>query len=312
MAYSNRFNLGFYLEPIESIEIQHGDGFTRENEVVDFLLRLNSKIKVVLNLQNLSSRLEQTNLRKIELKPNIFNLFVKIPILNIISKTFNFQIRVLLSDAYPFTSRFPDSYSSVKKVDLVSRFEEDIFFNVHVHLRHSTLSKKSNRHVSPQFFLGWLNYIKETAQNVKLPIRLFVHTDCEISNYDPGLISSHLTSETEKYWNAIGVTDDSGQLDYTTISLYKDLIAKIDTIFPDYEIIYGLDPVQAWSVMAQSDVILASKSSFSFVGALLSNAAIVIAPELEMQCPSNWIIGDYNLQHNSDKFFRLLSNKNYS
>jgi hypothetical protein len=126
------------------------------------------------------------------------------------------------------------------------------------------------------------------------------------------LVSSHLTPETENYWKAIGVTDDSGQLDMTTISLYKDLITKIEAMYPNYEIIHGLDPVQAWSVMAQSDVILTSKSSFSFVGALLSNAAIIIAPELEMECPSDWIVGDYNLAHNSDEFFRLLSNKNFS
>ena len=312
VAYSNRFNLGFDLNPVDSIEIQHGDGFISENEIVDFLLRLNSKIKDVLNLQNLFSKMELANFRNIELNSNVFSLFVKIPILNIISKTFNLQIRVLLSDAYPFTSRFPDSYSSVKKVDLISGFKEDIFLNVQVHLRHSTLSEKSNRHVSPKFFLGWLNYIKETAQNGKLPIRVLVHTDCEISNYDPGLVSSHLTSETEKYWNAIGVTDESGQLDLTTVSLYRDLIAKIEAIFPDYEVVYGLDPVQAWSLMAQSDVILASKSSFSFIGALLSNAAIVVAPELEMECPSDWIVGDYNFGHNSGKFFRLFSNKNFS
>ncbi len=312
VAYSNRFNLGFYFEPVDSIEIQHGDGFNSENEIDDFLLRLNSKIKDVLNLQKSFSKMELANFRNIELRSNKFNLFVRIPVLNIISKAFNLTIRILLSDAYPFTSRFPDSYSSVKKVELVSGLKDGIFLNVQLHLRHSTLSEKSNRHVSPEFFLGWLNYINEAAQNGKFLIRLLVHTDCEISNYDPGLVSSHLTPETENYWKAIGVTDDSGQLDMTTISLYKDLITKIEAMYPNYEIIHGLDPVQAWSVMAQSDVILTSKSSFSFVGALLSNAAIIIAPELEMECPSDWIVGDYNLAHNSDEFFRLLSNKNFS
>jgi hypothetical protein len=312
VAYSNRFNLGFDLEPVDFIEIQHGDGFNSENEIVDFLLRLNRKINDVLNLQNTFSKKELATFRHLKLKSNVYNLFVRIPILNVISKVFNLAIRISLSDAYPFTSRFPDTYYSIKKVELVSRLKADFFFDVQVHLRHSTLSEKSNRHVSSDFFLGWLNYINETARNAKLSIRLLIHTDCELSNYNPGLVSSHLTPETENYWNSIGVTDDSGQLDLTTISLYKDLITKIEAIFPNYEIIYGLDPVQAWSVMAQSDVILTSKSSFSFIGALLSNDAIIIAPELEMACPSDWIVGEYNFGQNSDTFFRLLSNKDFS
>ncbi len=312
MAYSNRFNLGFVLEPVDFIEIQHGDGFNCEDEIADFLLRLNDKITDILSLQHTFSKTELVNFKSFELKPNVFNLFVRIPALKILSEIFNVKIRISLSDAYPFTSRFPDSYSSVKKIELVSGLKEDNFLNVQVHLRHSTLSEKSNRHVSPEFFLGWLNYIKETAENSQLLIRLLVHTDCVISNYNPGLVSSHLTPETENYWNAIGVTDDSGQLDLTTISLYKDLMAKIDAICPNHEIIFGLNPVQAWSVMAQSDVILTSKSSFSFIGALLSNTAIIIAPELEMKCPSDWIVGDYNFAHNSDRFFRLFSNKNFS
>jgi hypothetical protein len=311
-AYSIRFNMDFDLEPINAIEVQHGDSFKSEDEIHDYLLKLNRKIPDILNLENMFSRTELARYKSLNLDSNVLNLFFIIPILNIFSRAFNLKIRVLLTDAYHFTSRFPDSYALLKNDKLISEFKEDNRLNVQIHLRLSTLSEKSNRHVSPDFFLGWLNYITESSQVENRSIRLLVHTDCEVSAYDPGLVRNHLTTETENYWSAIGVTDNSGQLDVNTILLYRDLIAKIEAICPNYEIIFGLDPIEAWSVMAQSDVILTSKSSFSFIGALLSKATIVIAPEFEMKCPRHWIVGDYDFGYNSIEFYRLFSNMNLS
>ena len=311
-AYSNRLNLDFVFEPIDSIEIQHGDGFESEEEIFNFIVKLNNTISNIFDSQNSFSTMELIKFRSFELKPSIFNLFVKIPLLSFLSKIFNLGIRIFLSDAYPFTRFFPDSYSLPINEEAISRSKEVDCLNVQIHVRHSTLSEKSNRHVSPEFFLGWINYMKKAAQDENLSFRLLVHTDCEIYDYDRGLLKNHLTPETENYWNDIGITDQSGELDLSTISLYKDLIERIRIICPDYQVIFGLDPVEAWSVMAKSDVILASKSSFSFIGALLSKAPIVVAPELEMKSPSHWIVGDYNIGYNADRFDRLFSNRNFS
>jgi hypothetical protein len=305
-AYAKKLNLSFVFQPILELEVQHGDGFKDEDDVSNFIHRLNHLLVNLFNTNDSALGTLPKESRIVSVNPTIFNLLIVVRILILLNKVFNLDLIIRIPDAYSFTRLFPNSYSEVVKFCFESENPKKDTLNVQLHIRHSTLSSKSNRYLPPEFFLGWLAYIHRIATDRKLFVKLVIHTDCEFTGYDQGLINRHLTSGTKSYWADIGITDQNGLLNYSTISVYKDLVSRIGLIFPGYSISSGLDPLAAWSKMANADVILTSRSSFSFVGALLSKAGVIISPEMEMKVPKDWIIGHHTIPQNLDKFDRLL------
>ena len=311
-AYARFIRIKFAFYPISQIEIQHGDKFKSEGEVLEFLDKLNRFLSDIFVPMNGSEKKVSKYSREFYIKPNAFNLFFAIPIIGLFASLLKVNIRLFLSDAYAFTRIFPNSYLKIfEKYQIVGGLRS-AQLDVQVHIRFSTISLQSDRHVPSAYYLEWLDFLREFASVNNFTIKLLIHTDCEVGEYNDVLITKYLTSETSAYWRAIGVTDENDNPKSSTITSYKALIEAIQIIYPDVVITNSLSPLSAWRIMSTSDIILTSKSSFSFVGALLAKSAIVISPDMEIKNPGCWIEGMPSSEHARQKFISSFMQKTNS
>lgn len=292
-AFSQSIRSSFILSKIKKIEVQHGDSFKSEAELEDFILELNQEIAKVVERENVNLRfIEGRPFIQFKIKSNLSSLFLVIPMIKLLASLFRKPILILLTDAYKFTNLFKKSYMFLSELVPPRRQQDAKVVNLQIHVRMSTLLSKSDRFISPKFYLDWITLIKSICEAHGLSLEVGIHTDCDVSEINYSLINQNVSSSTLSYWKAIGILSEDSNFNDDVLTNYNHLIAEIEKQVIALNYYLGVNPIKAWDLMRSSSILIISRSSFSYVGALLSTSSIILGPRMSTRGQANWIISD--------------------
>ncbi len=273
--------LDFSSQKIGSVEVQHGDPFLSELDVKNFVTSFN-QLAAPLTTKILG---DSPKVVKMDSRPSRF--FAGILWQALLSSLMKRPIVVQLVDAYGFTNFHPDLYrvftqkmNSIENANL-KREQKDLV-DIQIHIRSSTLKYGSERYLDPEAIFSCLTNVISNKSLRGFEVTVGIHTDCWTEPAGTELISNHVTSETLEYWKLLGIVDDQGKVNRDQINIGRELIERIKSTYPKVIVYPQQSPIDAWRIMAEADVLIISKSSFSFVGGLLN-------PNAEIWTPTFWI-----------------------
>jgi hypothetical protein len=279
LAMALRFD--FSPQKIGSVEVQHGDPFLSELDVKNFVTSFN-KLAAPLATKIL---VDSPKVVKMDSRPSRF--FAGIFLQALLSSLMNRPTVVQLVDAYGFTNFHPDLYrvftqkmNSIETASLEK--EQKDLLDIQIHIRSSTLSYGSERYLDPEAIFSCLANVINNKSLCEFEFTVGIHTDCWTELADSELISNHVSPETFEYWKLLGIVDVQGKVNRDQINIGRELIERIKSTYPKVIVYPQQSPIDAWRIMAGADVLIISKSSFSFVGGLLN-------PNAEIWTPTFWI-----------------------
>jgi hypothetical protein len=283
----------FIFSKIEKIEVQHGDSFKSSADLKEYISNLNQDIARIVECENVNLRFNKGSLfKQFEIRSNLLSLITVIPIVKLFASLFKKPVLIVLSDAYKFTNLFKRSYAFMSELIPPSQIKDERAVNLQLHVRMSTLSSKSDRFVSTEFYVNWIILIKSVCEMYGLRLEVGIHTDCDVSKVNQGLIDQNVSSSTISYWKMIGILNENSDFNDDILTNYKNLIAEIRKQVSALRFYSDLNPIKAWELMRKSTILIISRSSFSYVGALLATSSIIIGPRMSTRGQPRWIISD--------------------
>lgn len=305
-CYAKAMRASFIFSKIEHLEVQHGDSFSSSVALRQFISDLNQKIDEILHLEpSLNFAHQQQNSKKISIKSNLMSLFLLMPLMKLYASLFRKHILVVLDECYKFTNLFPNVLLKINPKDHISEQDMSKEIDIQIHIRMSTLSHLSDRFVSTTYYLDWIQFVKSLCEVSSVPYKIGIHTDCDLAKLNLSLVNENLTIQTHSYWQSIGILDAGGNFNYDLLANYQELVNLIKAEVQKVEIFSGMNALESWEIMRKAHVLFTSRSSFSFVGALLASNTVIVAPRMTTSGPSTWIISDKI----SDKSKKKLKNR---
>jgi hypothetical protein len=130
--------------------------------------------------------------------------------------------------------------------------------------------------MSESYFLGKLSQIENNLG--KLPSRILILTDAP---------------QTEVYYsppsNQVGLWEDTPSFREGIMHVHANVFPALMNRYPDLRIISGGDPIDALKIMSQADYLIMSRSSLSYLGALLNrNGTIFFPPDFWHKPLKGW------------------------
>ncbi len=286
-SLAKAIGIEFDFQRIANIEVQHGDSYLGEDDLQCFIADLNEWLKP------LSKHTSEMPPRSVRISSSGFNLFFAI-LWSLVTSSFSSRtVKLQIPDAYWLTNRYPELYKyfgqtiNINDSKQVFRTTDEII-DIQIHIRASTLKKGSERYLEPESVLACLSDIYTSKKLNKSNCTINIHTDCLLESTDNDLVLRHASSETLKYWKKLGIIDTQGAVDKDLIATGLELIEKINASYPNVAVYPPQSPINAWNKMALADILLISKSSFSFVGAILNTHGEIWAPNFWIAPLPNW------------------------
>lgn len=306
--YAKTIKAQFIYSKIEGIEVQHGDPFSSKEDLVNFLFNLNSEIENVVSSHSSTSRFNTgSKYSEIEMDSSFISIFFLIPVFRLLAPIFRKPILVTMNDCYKYSNLFPKSFKLLYPRKVNANHIQNGLIKLQIHIRMSTLSKQSDRYVPASFYLDWIDFIDSFCRSNGLKLSIGVHTDCDVRNLNLNLIKDNVTKSTLNYWKTIEILNEHGEFNFEILDNYQKLIDTLELTFKSIDFYTGLNPLESWRIMRNSNVLIISKSSFSFVGALLSPGSIIIGPKMSTKGRPNWIISDQLNSSSKRRFQKLLA-----
>jgi len=277
IAIAKRFKLSFFLTNIENITITPMDGNESEIDAQNFIRELNNKFF--------------KNFPVIEVKFNkIINLptptlksFLKIYIRSFISKG---KILISISNPSGIIEKFPKSYfNAARSLITISKSENNCkhivaHIRMPINLNHVVPGESFTRYLSESYYVSIIQDILE-SRNFQNSYRITILTDAPESDLHFNVIET----QRDKYaqYNYL-IKDNSILVQGHNFQVIKNIFNGKVTI------IRGGDLYEAIEIMAGADYFIMSRSSMSFIGAMLnSNGKVFYPPNFWHKPLSNWI-----------------------
>lgn len=214
--------------------------------------------------------------------PNYLSRFFKI--LGRLFPFVNFVIRI--EDAFFYCNSFPEAYNSIKVKSLCEDQQKDIIA-VHVRRGDVELARQKEIEVGFQFFPDLVKrymteseYIKTIHTLLKnhpeMVDKIEIFTDSPKNN----LVYSPLTANN--YHEKIEESDGS-------IKYVESSFELIKAEFPKVKIHYELNSISSLIYMANAKYLILSKSSFSYVAAILNRQGTIVYTPFWHQRLMRWI-----------------------
>ncbi len=276
------FNLGFVYIPIAHFERNPGDGL-KEDQKAQFLFDLDK----FLNLDRHScTNLHEKKIIKLSrwhVLPSFTRwYFFFRRILNWIRQRNELMI---IPNIYMLTHKNPDIrrtfvLTRVKKQKNQSKKNP---LHIHVHIRRAFIDEIFFDRVIPtSWYLSILITIQNLFEHNNVESIVTLHTD--VSKQNEKWDASDISERTEEY-----ISENGGKFkrEIPVKVNYEDFKETMSAI-NNLRVVTNINPIEAWDLMAEADILILGKSTFSYVGALLCNPRIVISPQGFLGILSNW------------------------
>ena len=184
--------------------------------------------------------------------------------------------RTLLKVTIPFyiTTRNPKVFNSV--INSLPKFSTKqtqgkirivIHFRAGADPKHIDPGKSEARFLPIEYFEKLVSHIQHENSNSELDVCLLTDAPAESFSYSP-------PADQLEMWQRTGYEINNGLIEIKALDLERSRILG----FPGFRVVHGGDPVEALKVMADADYFLMSRSTLSFLGALLNRSGKIIYP----------------------------------
>lgn len=278
-AICRRFGIPYIHSGIKELIVTPLDPFQTESELLEYLKRVN-------NYFELPSDFEVGNARKV----SKLQTLSKFKLLEIrAANKFPFEKKELVAIANPFQvlNHKPELYTltakSLKQKSSASEIKRII---LHYRRGSNTLDilpgESAPRGLPNEWYTKTLRKYVAKYQELGIDFRVEVYTDMPKSSftYTPKEFQSHLWSYEPRFKN--GAVDVFGE----------DVKNTVFAEFGDELIVHhGGDPLQGLIDMSEADILITSRSSYSYVGGLLNlKGKIIIPPGFWHSKLNSWIL----------------------
>lgn len=280
-------DIGYVHSPIVHLGSNPGDSFKTPQERQSFLSALNAEFSLQSDLV-CGIRLPELSVSK--LPSSVWRL---LPALNKILWTLHLSLIIALESPYAYVDQNPDVYELATKTLRFGKFPRSsptgpVIVDVHIRRTLSPPTDEAGRpyerHLSTDWYFKVLEQIHFITAQSDRGLRIRVHTDR--SHGDAAWVpSSDTPSGSISLWRSIDVFDSDGSIRYNN----EDFNQQFNCL-GEVEMVYDIDPISAWKMMVESDILVTGPSSFSFVAGLLRGNAPVISPNFWHQAPSWWLV----------------------
>ena len=77
---------------------------------------------------------------------------------------------------------------------------------------------------------------------------------------------------------------------------HEDFFTTLGKTQSELKIFTGIDALEAWKLMARSNILITGRSSFSYIGGLMAMSALVITPNYFNRGLNSWLVLPDNLE----------------
>jgi hypothetical protein len=281
-AVAERYRLGYLHTEIKNLTITQLDPFQTPRALSRYLTKLNNRFYFSSTSKHpYDKEIWLTNLSRKEILNYVLFSFIK-----------NESILLHITMPYHSIDHRPDLYKlASKKLEWFSShsYKDNVKKMIVIHLRlgadpkHIDPGKSFPRSLSLHYYEKILNELLSSDDFNKQDYEIVILTDApEMTTFYP------IQGEFQrKQWAEAGYRIKNGKTKITGFDLKRSAFANYEGL----RIIRGGDPLRSIELMAQADVLIMSKSSFSYVGGILNEKGIVYYPARFWHPPlSSWII----------------------
>jgi hypothetical protein len=277
-AIARKFHFRYLHFPILNIRSHQVDLFQEDYEIKKYLQTHNPEYELI------SDELTGNIISKLTLDcPTLFNIY-KILIKNIFKKG---VIIILISNPYRIIERHVNAYKFATNY-LNTKLDQNFLENdVVMHIRmgisssHITPGENSSRVLNMEYFVKIAKSIKDRNFHGR-PLRLLIYTDAP--EFDEIYIPS---VENSAKWQEFGYRKNSTGGIVVQGHKFNEITSLFDG---NFKIIRGGNPNDAVTSMRNARYLIMSRSSMSYVGALLNQFGdIFYPPNFWHKALKNWI-----------------------
>jgi hypothetical protein len=196
----------------------------------------------------------------------------------------------VISNPFVILNKNPDAYLlAIPQLPMAENIKRD-FVNIVVHYRRGSSSfdilpgESAPRAILNEWYLKVLNKYVDQLKADKIKYHIDLFTDMPKHNLDfaPIAFQRDFWKQLPRFEKEM-ITIHGEDLNQTTFRDFGDSLT----------VHYGGDPLNDLMHMAEADLLIMSRSSFSFVGALLNrNGKIIVPPNFGHNNLSSWITED--------------------
>lgn len=181
-------------------------------------------------------------------------------------------------------------------------YKLDNHFDIQVHIRRAAISQHmhNERFTSTDWYRKILTEITTSLEANNQLYTITIHTD--VGQPDLNISTSGISKESLTYSKTRGlvINDDD------TITLeYENFLNSFSSL-KNISIVTDINPIDAWKIMQEADLLILAKSTFSIIPALLIQDGSVISPVGFFRGPKNWIYLDNSSELDSENIRRII------
>ena len=195
-----------------------------------------------------------------------------------------------VKDPYGLTLRKPNilRHFRLSRPPLENSLKLDNTFNIQIHIRRAAISEhiQSERYTPTEWYRKILTDVTTALEENHQFYKITIHTDVAQTNLN--ISTSGLSKESLAYSKTRGLIVNEDE----TITLeYEDFLTSFG-MFKNVEIVSNINPIDAWRIMQQADLLILARSTFSVIPALLIQDGSVVSPRGFFNGPREWIYLD--------------------
>jgi len=277
-AISEHYRIGYVHSGISKLIVTQLDPAQTTVEIENYISYLNR----VFTFESVR--------QEFDLAYNLYNLSRR-DLVRFCMRAFFSRKRILLRVTIPFyvTNKNPKIFKKTKKfLPIIANKESTgklkivIHFRVGADSKHIDPGKIEARFIAIDYFEKVVFKIVQESHDREIEVCLLTDAPSETFNYSP-------PAEQLKEWEKTGYHVENGMIEIKALDLGESEISKI----PGFRVIHGGDPIDALREMSTADFLLMSRSTLSFLGALLNQQGkIIYPPRFGSEPLPGWISGE--------------------
>ena len=282
-ALADSLKIQFRLEPLRQIERQ----LTQKHLPVEEHIKEIEAFNVFLeSLFASSAKVKDSDVSSyfVDTLPQMFLTLLRsfLPVLFLKKK-----IEVRIENAYRFIQFNANLYSKLEyNHKAIEKIESNDEIKISVHLRFVNFATNTERYLDPEYYYESLNQITRKLNHLGTRYKINLHSDFKEALPTPSKLG--ISKSTFEYLMNIGVSGQDGEVDLDTFNRAIECKTRIIREYENVIEIEANDPLSSLKVMANSDYLILSKSSFAFVAGVLNKKGQIISPEYWNLPLNNW------------------------
>jgi hypothetical protein len=278
-AISKYFKLGYLHSGIKKLTVTQLDPAQSQQEIDEYISYLNETFAF-----------SSHKIKEMHEVYKVYNLSHRL-LLSYGLRALILRRRILLKVTIPFyiTDRNPKIFKSVVKLlpsftpkQSQNKIKVVIHFRAGADPKHIDPGKSEARFVPIDYFEKLVAQIQRDNPSSALDLCLLTDAPAKSFYYSP-------PSDQLKKWEETGYEIKNGSVEIKALDLEESWISGT----PGFRVVHGGDPIEAIKEMANADYLLMSRSTLSFLGALLNQTGEVIYPPRFGAKPiDGWVSGE--------------------